>query len=356
MRRILIVVTVLVLLTAGYGAYLYVAAGQLRDVPRAFAGSCTRIEGVAGPEDVEFLPLSAGPGLAVISSDDRRAAARGSPVPGALYLYDTATGRLKNLTPGASNAFHPHGLSVTRGRDGGLYIFVVNHPWRGEGARQGHEIAVFRFEPGKPLRRIRTIRDQAISAPNDVFALDDRRFYVTNDHGLSGILRKLEDYGRLPASNLVYADGLTLRVAAEGFRYASGVWVNDKGDRLFVAAAIDRAVFVFDWDPQTGMLSNRRRMEMDMGADNLNGDESGAVWVAGHPKLLSFVAHASDAGNKAPSEVYRLTADGQGGYRKERIFSDDGSLFSASSAAAVQGRRMLLGTPFDDGFLDCRLP
>lgn len=356
MRRGLFVVTILVLLLAGYGAYLYVAAGQLRNVPRAFSGSCTRIEGVPGPEDVEFLPLSSGAGLAVISSDDRRAAARGTPVPGALYLYDTASGQLENLTPAASNAFHPHGLSVARGRNGGLYIFVVNHPWRGEGERQVHEIVVFRFQAGKPLRRVRTIRDQAISTPNDVFALDETRFYVTNDHGLSGILRILEDYGRLPASNLVYADGLKVRIVAEGFRYASGVWVNDKGDKLLVAAAIDRAVFVFDRDPQSGVLSNRRRIDMDMGADNLNGDESAAVWVAGHPKLLSFVAHARDARNKAPSEVYRLVADGKGGFRKERVFSDDGSLFSASSVAAVQGNRLLIGTPFDDGFLDCRLP
>ncbi len=356
MRKLLLTVIVPVLLAAGYGAYLYVAAGQWRDVPRAFAGTCTVVDGVPGPEDIEFLPTDAGAGLAIISSDDRRATARGAPVPGALYLYDTTTGRLENLTPAASNAFHPHGLSVARGRDGGLYVFVVNHPRRGEGTNERHEIMVFRLSAGRRLEHLRTMRDASVTAPNDVFALDDERFYVTNDHGLSGILRKLEDYGRLPFSNLVYYDGRSYRRVAEGFRYASGVAVSDKGDKLFVAAAIDRAVFVFDRDPLSGALGNRRRIDMGMGADNLNRDETGTLWVAGHPKLLSFVAHASDARRKAPSEVYRLMPDGQGGYRKERVFSDDGTLFSASSVAAVQGRRLLIGTPFDNRFLDCRQP
>jgi arylesterase/paraoxonase len=109
---------------------------------------------------------------------------------------------------------------------------------------------------------------------------------------------------------------------------------------------------MFDLDPLSGTLSPKGRIEIGSGVDNIDVDADGRLWVAAHPKLLTFVRHASDPAVFSPSQVFRIDPASR---RVEEVYLDLGSGISGSSVAAFRDGRMLIGTVFDPKFLDCRL-
>ena len=109
---------------------------------------------------------------------------------GAIYLYDLADPRhgLRNLTPGESPEFAPHGVGLHVGADGRATLLVVNHE------RGKNSIEVFRWD-GATLKHEKTLADPLLVSPNDVHALDPERFFVTNDHANPpGFARTIEEY------------------------------------------------------------------------------------------------------------------------------------------------------------------
>ena len=99
----------------------------------------------------------------------------------------------------------------------------------------------------------------------------------------------------------------------------------------------------------------RENSDLETGVDNIELDAGGRLYIAAHPKLLTFVKHAKDAAFLSPSQVLRLEARSGGGYRVDEIYLDSGAEISGSSVAAVSGKRMLIGAVFDPKFLDCRM-
>ena len=122
----------LVLLFLAIGAsvlYALYLAGSFKRVEPHFAGACHAVAGIAGVADIVIAPDAR---HAFLSADDRRAAAAGQPAPGGIWLYDLASETLPiNLTPDATAAFHPQGISLWPLADGRGRLFVVNHPDEG---------------------------------------------------------------------------------------------------------------------------------------------------------------------------------------------------------------------------------
>jgi arylesterase/paraoxonase len=346
-------------LVLGYLIYIFIAAGQLRPVEPHFDGDCTAVGGLVGAEDITFQPSGR---LAYISSDDRRATIAGKPRPGAIfgyYLDGPGPGRLVNLTPSPPPRFHPHGISLVAAPDEPDRLLVVNHPGASlynerRGAGPAHTVELFELQGGRLVHR-RTFSGAALVSPNDVAAVAADRFYVTNDHG-STTLRghKLEDYLRLRRSNVVYFDGQAFSVVARDLRFANGVALGRDGTSLFVAATTDSEVVHYHRLPD-GRLRLRRRIALDTGPDNIEVDAEGNLWIGAHPRLLTFLSHASDATRRAPSEVVKLVPDRSRGYRVEQVLMSRGEDLSASSVAARHGSRLLLGAVFDPRFLDCTM-
>jgi arylesterase/paraoxonase len=54
--------------------------------------------------------------------------------------------------------------------------------------------------------------------------------------------------------------------------------------------------------------------------------------------------------------VVRAQRTADGGWDVEEVFLDTGATLSASSVAAVHGKRLLIGGIFEPRLLDCRLP
>jgi len=358
-KRLWIPSLVLVAAGLGYALYLANAAGEFRSVENRYPGACRAVAVGAGPEDVEFHPTRP---YALVSSYDRRAASQGRPRPGGIYrLAPGGDPEVVNLTPGADGDFRPHGISIHAGADGRATLFVVNHPrWTrfgepsGDSAGPAHTIEVFDFD-GDALIHRRTLADPLLVSPNDIVALDHERFWVTNDHGTEpGAMRTLEDYLRLPWADVVYYDGETFRRAADGLTYANGIQLAADRERVWVSEVTRSRVREYARDPASGMLTELRRLDVGFGADNINLDPAtGALWIAGHVKLLTFARHASDASEKAPSQVVRLNPDA-GPDPVETVFLDDGGLLSGASAAAWRDGTLIIGAVFEPHVVICR--
>ena len=114
---------------------------------------------------------------------------------------------------------------------------------------------------------------------------------------------------------------------------------------------MDRAVFVYRVAAD-GALRQVRRIDTGTGVDNITVDDEGMLWLGAHPKLLTFLRHASDASVLSPSQVLRIDP---GTGRVDEILLDDGSQLSGSAAAVPWSDRLLIGPVFDDHLLDCRL-
>ncbi len=344
-KALLIVVVVMVLAVASFGLHTVWVAGQFKTLEPHFAGQCRTLDGIVGAED---MVIHAALGRAFVAAWDRRAGAAGRLEAGAIWGYDLEAGAApRNLTPELSFPFHPHGLGLLA-QDAGGILMVVNHRPRGD------TIEVFTItEAG--LKHSGTVSGDLLKSVNDVVPVAPDRFYASLDHGApKGFQRMLEDYLRLPLSGVVYYDGAQLRPVADGIAYANGINLSPDGGKVYVAATTGRRLHVFDREPFEGGLTPRKEIVLGTGVDNIDVDGAGNLWIAAHPKLLSFVAHAKDPAEPAPSQVLKLVPRGDD-FEVSEIFLDLGQLLPASSVAARLGRRLLIGPVFAPRFLDCTM-
>ena len=357
-RRILLLAAALAL-----GLWLFDTlhdAGAFRWVEPLQAGICGPVPSVPGAEDISFDPRA---GAAWISSDDRRAAIEGRRVRGAILHYDPGSGEAPiDAWPEAPDDFHPHGLSLYTDADGRQSLFVINHP--GESLFQGrigpgsvHTVEVFDVisDPnGNRLLHRATLTHDSMISPNDLVAIDHQRFYFTNDHGSPpGWRRTLEDWLRLPWANVVLFDGAGFTEVASGLSFANGIQRSADGTTLYVAEVTRNRIREYAIEP-FGALTERRRIEVGFGVDNLELDpSSGDLWLGGHLNLLRFLRHAADQSVPAPSMVARLRPD-RDPPELTPVFVDDGELLSGASVGAMYQGVLLIGSVFEPHIVECR--
>lgn len=346
-KKLILAVVVLALVAGGWFVHLLWSAGQFKALKPHFAGECTPITGVVGPEDITIHPVT---GVAYISASDRRAVARGKPARGAIYAYDlnSPSPELIRLTADAGANFDPHGISLYTGRSGRDSLFVVNH---GDGR---HRIEIYDLKAGRLIHR-KTIAGSMLVSPNDVVAVGPDQFYVSNDHRYTaGLMQVLENYLQLKLSNVVYFDGSRFSEVAAGIGYANGINVSADGKTFYLCAVTEGALLVYNRDIASGKLVRREKLDLGTGVDNIEIDAGGGLWIGAHPQLLTFVQHAQDPATLAPSQILHLTPKAGGGYDIKEVYLNPGQEISASSVGAGYKNRILIGAVFDPKFLDCR--
>lgn len=343
--RILFFTAFGLLAAAGFFALSLMAnAGQFKTLEPLEAGDCVRVFGAVGAED---LTVDRERRVALISSTDRRS----GEARGAIYAYslDQRPGRLVNLTSGFEGDLNPHGISLFRGVEKSV-LSVVNH------TAGDHSIELFDWVGGR-LTHTETLTSDLLVSPNDVVGLGPRELYVTNDHGSAGPARLFEDYLRLRRGNVVHFDGDEFSVAADGIAYANGINASPDGREVYVASTTRGEIHLFVRDLGTGRLEPNHRIVVGSGVDNIEVDRHGMLWVGAHPKLLSFVAHSAarsgGAARPSPSQVVWIDPNELIDPPIRDAYLDLGEEISGSSVAAVWGSRLLIGSVFEEHFLDC---
>jgi len=351
-KKLLLGALLLILALVGFAVFaILIPAGTFKTIEPHFDGTTEIIPiEIPGPEDIE---IDRKEGLVFISVDDRRSN-RDNPgsVEGGIlrYTIDEGVTSLKNITPPNIKDFHPHGISLFRSNDSTLYLFAISHQ------TSGNQV-VEKFEwKNDTLIHIESIQDKnMMTSPNDLVAVGERSFYVTNDHFYrSGIARVFEEYLQQPISFVNYFDGKSFHTVATAIGYANGINQSPDGKYILVAASSGRALYIYE-AAEDGNLKEVDKIDLGTGPDNIDFDQEGNILLACHPQLLKFVAHSKDSKNYSPSQVLKIKFNGPQDFTIEEIFLTDGTNYSGSSIAVEYGNTMIIGSVFEPTLLHCTL-
>ncbi|MEM7098937.1 MAG: SMP-30/gluconolactonase/LRE family protein [Pseudomonadota bacterium] len=325
-------------------------AGVFTDVQATRDHSCERVDIFSGTEDVTVDPAT---GLVFVSADDRRAgvAGGGQRVSGGIYAFHIEhPEEVTKVSVDAPEDFHPHGISLWTGKDefgtDEKRLMVINH------AQTGAQIVeIFAVADGGLLTHLESVSFEQMHSPNDLVAVGPRSFYATNDRRYrDGLMALLESYLSLPFSSAVFYNGQTGSTVADGLKYANGINISKNGNNLYIAEVLRRSIGVYDRKISTGALTHIKSIELDTGPDNIEIALDGTLWVASHPKLFEFLAHAADANVDAPTQIQSINIETD--QVTDRIVLLDGEINAASVGAPYQDK-VVIGAVFDGHVLVC---
>ncbi len=353
---------------AGLALESMVSAGVFRSIEPHFDGQCTRVDGVVGAEDITIDPET---GMAYISAMDRRTLMATGEHKGGIYIYRPGSFATPiKFETDLNGPFHPHGIDLWKASDdddsGGSNardrIFVVTHPLvLGEGDETPtaiSQIDIFEID-GDKLVHVRAVNSVEPISLNDVAAAGPDSFYASIDQGsVTPLGRTLELYARLARAGVMYGRGEFMSRVADDMVYANGVQVSDDGKTLYVAETTGKRLSSFNISSIDGRLSPAAEIDINSGLDNIEIDAGGDLWVVGHPKTFDFLAHAGDAANRSPSQVFKVRWE-NGALTASEVYLNDGDPISGASVAAPasssSGDRLLIGSVFEPFILDCSL-
>lgn len=346
--------------------------------------SCTvrllRIEGsgalVEGPEDIV---VDKARGVAYISAYNRFALnaeiSAGGPVTtkGGIFRLDLddlpGSGEItvKDLSASFSawQPFRPHGMALYAPDGRGQALFVINrrHLMEGGKPRIDPTIEIFDLE-GQTIETlgspVATIRHPLMCRPNDLVALDNRRFLVSNDHGACTPGAQLieELLGWKDAYVLAVESGRP-RIVASGIGYANGLALtptNAGPKKLLVSATRDKAVHIYDLEALLagdGSIEPERSIGLPGSPDNFSWDAEGRLYLAVFPNIYRFAAYMRGwfGVDTAPGGMVRLDWRSQAEPPYIHIFS--GETLNGVTVAAPYGDWLMAASGFDNKLLVC---
>ncbi len=325
-----------VALTVFVGRALWVN-GLFAQAPAGFSGRCTDIAAVPGIEDME----AAGKQVFVSVGS-----ARGLDPRDGIYLFQD--GKLTRLGGGPRD-FHPHGIGLFHEPGGSLFLFAVNRRSTGRFSIDSFEVA----PDGSRLTPQGTVAGGLLTDPQDVAVVAPGAFYVSNNSGKSNLVRQLAGYGLIPASEILYFNGMTFRSAADGLYGARGLLAPD-GTHLLVASLTTRSIKSFTRDIFGGGLMEGDSLTLAAAPEKLSRDSFGLVWAAGHANLFRWRAFAADTQARDTSQVFRITLLNGAPQQAEQVYGNDGSQIAAASVAVSSEKELLIGSSLDGRLLGCK--
>lgn len=353
--------------------------------PAAGHLSCTvrllRIEGsgdlVEGPEDIV---VDTDRGVAYISAYNRfrlkAEISAGGPLTtkGGIFRLDLddlagsgeITVRDLSASFAARQPFRPHGIALYAPDGRGQALFVINrrHIMVEGQPRIDPTVEIFDLEGqtiedlGSPVA---TIRDPLMCGPNDLVALDNRRFLVSNDHGACtpGAQFIEELLGWKDAYVLAFEGGRP-RVVASRIGYANGLALTPKSagrQKLLVSATRDKAVHIYDLEALLagdGSIEPERSIALPGSPDNFSWDAEGRLYLAVFPNIYRFAAFMRGwfGIDTAPGGMVRL--DWRSPAEPPYLHIFPGQTLNGVTVAAPYGDWLMVASGFDNKLLVCQ--
>lgn len=334
---------------------LLIDGGAFREIEPHFGGSCEKVGGVVGVEDITFDHEG---GFAYLSSHDRRTWMRTGVAEGGIYRYRAGSYATPLEIPHDYKApLHPHGIGLWKNPEGADRLFIVNHPNGGEGSldmsESRAEVLVFDLLEDR-LQFVRKVSSEEGYSLNDVAPDGPDSFYASIDMGSSSkFMRTLETFGRLPLGGIARGNAFNIWKIEGGLTYPNGVAVSPDGQYLMVAETTGNRILAYRRGAEdAAVLTLVAETDAGTASDNIEWAEDGSFWIGAHPVALAFPGHKKDAANRSPSQAIRVTFDGSA-FDIEEVYLNDGDPISGSSVAAPMGEHLLIGSVFEPFFLDC---
>jgi arylesterase / paraoxonase len=103
-----------------------------------------------------------------------------------------------------------------------------------------------------------------------------------------------------PKSFVLFYDEIGIPQRVEGLRYANGINVSHDGHTVFVTTTRGGEVLLYRREAD-GSLTHERTIEVNTGADNLELDENGDLWIGAHPRAFAFARYAMTKRGTSPT-------------------------------------------------------
>jgi hypothetical protein len=288
-----------------------------------------------GPEDLVMDSLN-NPPRVLISCAGRRAE---YPDYGEIQAYYPESGKLETLKrvhEPAGLVFRPHGISLlTLGPN--RYLFVISHD---EEARY-HPVLRYRVS-NDTLFFEKVFHSSLLVSPNALQAYPDGSILVCNDAAKRGSMA--EKIFRLKRGNIVRFDGFgNWSVVAAKLGMPAGL--AGSGEDLYVCGSLENRLYRFTY--KNGELTGKRTLNKIKGGDNIRIYE-GFLLTTSHAKPLKFISHVGNREKPSPSLVLKIdTTTGS----STVLYSDNGRIISAASAALIWNRQLIVGQIFEPAIL-----
>lgn len=312
-----------------------------------------KLEVGSGPEDLA-MDMSMGYPRIIVSCAERR---QGKPETGGFYGINPADNTTFEFTIIPTNfTVHPHGIDIVT-IDSIPYLYAISHDKKRESWQ--HSVVRFVIQNDSLLADTQNIMmDELMNVPNDLDVLEDGSFYASNsvpnmnpNEGTKAILG-------IGNGSVVHYDGMgNWQIVLDNMCYPNGVWVNQKEGYLLVANGGCQEVARYkikdgQVDAEDKHSTKAHDVNIPIG-DNLLMDNEGVLWTVAHPCPLKFLAHAKDAKEKSPMQVFGIDPMT---LKTTMPFQNNGDLISAASTVLHYENRLYIAQVFDpfilivDGF------
>ncbi|HLO43476.1 MAG TPA: SMP-30/gluconolactonase/LRE family protein [Leadbetterella sp.] len=296
------------------------------------AGVFTKIESISdysetilpthpGVEDITVDPQT---NVAYLSAHDRRTPESTGDI-FSINLNDSIRKPINLTKKMKINEFRPHGISfLTLG--GKKFLFVISH--------KNSKNDIIKFEIlADSLKYGSKYSSTDFVSPNDILAVSEDQFFVTNDHGSRTKWKALlADLTRIPTGNVVFYDGNTSKIVSEKLTYPNGIALSKDGKTIYVASTLEKSISVFEPQTQTNQLKLVDYFSTTYPPDNIEINKSGNLLVGCHPKLFAFMAHRKNAAKISPSAIIEIDKDN---FKNQKtLYLNDGQTISGSSVGA----------------------
>lgn len=307
----------------------------------------------SGPEDLA-IDTSMGYDRIIVSCTERRP---DKPKIGGFYginSIDNSTFTFKIIP--TDFTVHPHGIDVVT-IDAIPYLYAISHDKKGENWQ--HSVVRFVIQNDTLIADTENIMmDELMNVPNDLDVLEDGSFYASNSVPNMNPNESTKAILGIGNGSVVHYDGKgNWQIVIDELCYPNGVWVNETRDYLLVANGGCQEVARYkinngQVDAANKHSSKVHGINIPIG-DNLLMDTEGVLWTAAHPCPLKFLAHAKDAQEKSPMQVFGLDPMT---LKMNMPFQNNGDLISAASTVLHYEDRLYIAQVFDpfvlvvDGF------
>ncbi|MBW0537832.1 hypothetical protein O181_077547 [Austropuccinia psidii MF-1] len=197
-----------------------------------------------------------------------------------------------------------------------------------------------------------TVTDGLIITPNNLIALSESSFYVTNDHSSKNHWkRKFQPFIKESAHNsIVYCEfndqSRCIGALIADYSFPNGI-VKGPGSSIYMANTVHAHLRSFEIRPNH-TLKLIGEVKLPRAVDNLYVSHSGSVFLASIPKLLTFKDMCLNPKTSIPSEVWKVfnktekSSFSAETVKIEKIFGDDGQKVNGATGVAVWGSKLLL--------------
>ena len=303
----------------------------------------------SSPPGIEDLTIDHTSGIAYFSSQNRR----NRTDYGQIFFRDlNEKGSKFQAFKLSKMDIHPHGISLYKKSPNEKYLFVIHH------RKESSSILKFRIKQDSLLLE-KEFHHALILHPNDLHAVDENSFYLTNDHtSKKGFKRFFLDFFRIKNGNVVFYDSGKAAVVINKLPYPNGIKNSLDNRFLYITTTLGNKLHIYKHQKNF-----ERRILVDekylfSAPDNIELDKYGDLWIACHPNSLKFTQHAMDSTKKSPSQILKVVYLPETDYKflQEEVFLDSGKTLSGASTAAWwvtdSTNILLVGSVFERKYLE----